>query len=152
MHEPIDLSEEGNLELTIRFNNVKYRSWKDARDAFHKLKNRKAQHSVWSRLNLVLDDEADTDGPFKLQCIECGKSCQLANPAKWNKEHSCKGPRFSSGMHILTYFMALRRVTSAITYWNTSWTSGIAGLNQAFGRRWKNKVNLGLGTCLSSSV
>jgi hypothetical protein len=53
MHEPIDLSEEGNLELTIRFNNVKYRSWKDARDAFHKLKNRKAQHSVWCRLNLV---------------------------------------------------------------------------------------------------
>jgi hypothetical protein len=50
MHEPIDLSEEGNLELTIRFNNVKYRSWKDARDAFHKLKNRKAKDSVWSRL------------------------------------------------------------------------------------------------------
>jgi hypothetical protein len=105
MQGPIDLSEEDNPELTIRFNNVRYRSWKDARDAFHKLKNRSAQNSVWSRLKLVLDDEADDDGPFKLHCIECGKSCQLVNPAKWNKEHKCKGSRFSSGMHILSWHL-----------------------------------------------
>jgi hypothetical protein len=74
--------------ITVRFSNKNYGSWQAARDAFSQLNKMKGGNSVWSKLTLVPDDKS----PFQLRCFSCGKSCQLGNPSKWNKEHVCQGP------------------------------------------------------------
>jgi hypothetical protein len=79
--------DESNV-LTIRLHNRSYGSWQASRDAFNQLKNKKSGKAVWSKLTLVPDDES----PFQLRCFSCGKSCQLDNHSKWNKEQVCQGP------------------------------------------------------------
>jgi hypothetical protein len=83
------------------FNNREYDSWSTARDqAYQKLATAKAG-TVWDRVRIESEVEGVDDAPFKLVCKNCGKNCQLRNPAKWHQEHKActagRGVRYSKG-------------------------------------------------------
>jgi hypothetical protein len=78
-------TEEGR---SIKFNNMLFSSWQAVLDKLLHLKLKAKPGSVWTRLFDVPDPSTHADA-FKLECKECGASCQLANTSKWHtKDHS----------------------------------------------------------------
>jgi hypothetical protein len=85
----------------IFFNNKEFSSWSSARDQANQKIATAVAGSAWDRLSILpeLDDGEDANVPFKLVCKNCGKNCQLRNPAKWHREHKAcdagRGAKYS---------------------------------------------------------
>jgi hypothetical protein len=74
--------------VSVMFNNQSFRTWRLARDKLNVMKAKAKPGSVWPRLKAVDDPSVHPDA-FKLQCSDCGQSCQLRNPSKWHtKDHT----------------------------------------------------------------
>jgi hypothetical protein len=85
----------------IFFNTKEHNSWFTPRDQSNLNRATAKAGTVWDRVRIESDVEDAEDAPFKLVCKNCGKTCQLWNPAKWHHEHkACNaggGVRYSMG-------------------------------------------------------
>jgi hypothetical protein len=71
----------------IKINTKACRTWQQASDAYVALQSKAKSGSVWGRVSMFETGDAGS-AEFELRCKKCGTMCQLANPAKWHKDHT----------------------------------------------------------------
>ena len=81
------LNQVNNSCDSIRFNNKTVASRTLARDQLSRLQAKAKHGLVWLRVSKVDRSDIGPDA-FALECSQCGKSCQLGNPAKWHNDHT----------------------------------------------------------------
>jgi hypothetical protein len=63
------------------------KTWQQASDACAALQSKAKAGSIWGRVSKFETGDAGS-AEFELRCQKCGTQCQLANPAKWHKDHT----------------------------------------------------------------